>query len=181
MGKIGAWVFEGGCGSSSNVAGGPLRVNLRRDSLFGVGAPRRRGGDYGWRESYHDRQAFHSFCVRLGSLLIITIFFVIRYVLLNCPKNPLFGRAYSVIFKYKKLSVQQSAEFGRKMWFFLTFALLLLFLFLLFFFFMSWGVINQNTAVFAIFVQLHHASPAVGRKNIESFITGCWPAEMQAS
>jgi hypothetical protein len=35
-----------------------------------------------------------------------------------------------------------------------------------------WGVISQNTAVFANFDQFHHASPAVGRQHIASFITG---------
>jgi hypothetical protein len=39
------------------------------------------------------------------------------------------------------------------------------------------GIINQNTAVFAHFVQFHRASSAVGRKHIASFITGRSSAE----
>jgi hypothetical protein len=42
-----------------------------------------------------------------------------------------------------------------------------------------WGVINQNTAIFANFVQFHHAFPTVGRQHIASCITGRRPAELQ--
>jgi hypothetical protein len=44
----------------------------------------------------------------------------------------------------------------------------------------SWGVINQNTAVFTNFVQFHHASPTVGCQHIASFITGHRPADLQS-
>jgi hypothetical protein len=41
------------------------------------------------------------------------------------------------------------------------------------------GVINHKTAIFANFVQFHHAFSTVGRQHIASLITGRRPADLQ--
>jgi hypothetical protein len=44
---------------------------------------------------------------------------------------------------------------------------------------LHFALLWRHTAVFANFVQFHHASPVVGRQHITSFITGRRPADLQ--